>query len=151
MPNIATVLKAEIARIARKVAKSEIEKLQFSASQQRKQIVDLKRQIAGLEKSIRAGSKLAKKTDAKSTPDTESGESDRQVRFSATRLAAQRKRLGLSANDFGRLIGVSGQSIYKWESKGVRPRQSQILAIADARKLTKAEAIVRLAQMPAVA
>jgi len=37
-----------------------------------------------------------------------------QRRFSPARLAATRKKLGLSAADFGALIGVSGQSIYKW-------------------------------------
>lgn len=150
MPNMATVFKAEIARIARKEVKGEMEKLQSAVSQQRKQIVALKRQVSALEKALQTGSKLTNRSVAPAVSNSDGSESERQVRFSASRLVAQRRKLGLSANNFGRLIGVSGQSIYKWESKGVRPRQSQILAIANARQLTKAEALERLARIPDV-
>lgn len=67
-----------------------------------------------------------------------------QIRFSPHRFANQRQKLGLSAADMGRLIGVSGQSIYKWEAGKSRPRPQQLQAIAALRKLGKREAKRRL-------
>lgn len=136
MPNIATALKEEISRIARKELKGEVERLRKSAIQQRKDIAALKRQLAGLEKAIKVKSRGAAKGAA--TDDRAGGEDGSPARrFSATRLAAQRKKLGLSADDFGKLIGASGQSVYKWESGNTRPRAAQLEAIAKARELGK--------------
>ena len=53
---------------------------------------------------------------------------------------ALRQRLGLSAAAMGTLLGVTAQSIYKWEDGKARPRASQLQAIAAARKLGKREA-----------
>jgi hypothetical protein len=39
-----------------------------------------------------------------------------RLRFSPTRFLTLREKLGLSAADMGKLMGVSGQSVYKWES-----------------------------------
>jgi transcriptional regulator with XRE-family HTH domain len=66
------------------------------------------------------------------------------VRFSAKSLAAQRKRLGLSAAALARLLGVSALSVYKWESGNTRPRAKQIQAIAALRGMGKREAAQRL-------
>jgi len=38
---------------------------------------------------------------------------------------AQRKRLGLSAADYAKLIGVSSLTVYNWEHGRTRPRQSR--------------------------
>lgn len=38
-------------------------------------------------------------------------------RFSATRFAAQRAELGLSGAFYGTLVGMSGATIYLWESR----------------------------------
>ena len=70
-----------------------------------------------------------------------------QRRFSAARLAAQRRKLGLSAADFATLLGVSGQSVYKWEHGESRPRAKQIEAIAALRGIGKREAAERLAKL----
>jgi DNA-binding transcriptional regulator YiaG len=69
------------------------------------------------------------------------------LRFRASGLAGHRKRLGLSASDFGSLLGVSGQSVYKWEAGEVKPRRSQLQAIAAVRKLGRREAEARLAAL----
>ena len=68
-------------------------------------------------------------------------------RFSATGLAAQRKRLGITAAEMGVLVGVSGQSIYKWEQQKATPRTSQLPALRAALKLGKREATSRLAEL----
>lgn len=47
-------------------------------------------------------------------------------RFSAARLAAHRTKLGLSAAGYGRLVGMSGATIYLWEQGERRPRPEQV-------------------------
>ncbi len=56
----------------------------------------------------------------------------RSVRFSAKGLRAQRKRLALSAGNFGRLVGTSAQSVYNWEHEKAVPRAAQVTAIRQA-------------------
>ena len=72
---------------------------------------------------------------------------DRRVRFTAAGLAANRKRLGLSAADFGRLVGTTGQSIYAWEGGSATPRAKNLAAIAELRSLGKKAVAARLAAL----
>ena len=65
--------------------------------------------------------------------------------------SAQRKRLGLSAADFGKLSGVTGHTIYSWEHGTSRPRSAQLAAFAAVRALGKTEATARLEEMRALA
>ena len=67
--------------------------------------------------------------------------------FSTKSLASQRRRLGLSAEDIGRLVGASSQSVYNWEAGKARPRNSQIPAIAALRILGRRTAVAHLAAM----
>ncbi len=142
MPNIGSVLKSEISRVSRKELRSETAALRKSVSQYRSQIADLKRRLQALEQQVRRlgrGGRSAKAADDE--VDVESGS---QLRFSAKGLAAQRKRLGLSAASVARLLGVSALSVYKWESGKTRPRAKQIEAIATLRGLGKREVARRL-------
>ncbi len=61
----------------------------------------------------------------------------------------QRERLGLSADDFGKLLGVSAQSIYNWEHEKARPRAEQLSKVAALRGIGKREAKARLEQLGA--
>ena len=61
--------------------------------------------------------------------------------------AAGLEKLGLSAKDYGKLVGVSGLSIYNWESEKTRPRDSQLAKIVAVRGMGKREALKRLEQM----
>ena len=143
MPNIAAVLKDEIARIARKEARAQTAEFKKASAQYRAHIAALRRRIDELERQLKRANKSAAREDA-----AEDGE-DQGVsrRFSATRLAAQRRKLGLSAADFATLIGVSGQSVYKGEHGEARPRARQLEAIAALRGIGKREAAARLAEM----
>ncbi len=69
------------------------------------------------------------------------------VRFVAKGLRSTRERLGLSQADFGKLVGVSAQSIYNWESEKARPRGAQIAKLAALRGIGKREAAERLNQL----
>ena len=144
MPNIASALKAEISRIARKELKSELEAVKKTAASHRREIAALKRRIQELEH----GAKRSGKPRAAAPEQSASGE-DKQLRFSPTRFAAQRKKLGLSAADFSKLLGVSSLSVYKWESGKARPRRAQLEAIAAARGLGKREAAAKLEKLAA--
>lgn len=144
MPNIDSVLKSEIARIARKQIRAELASLKKASSQQRTHLAALRREVEALERGIK---KLSKRTVVASrvTHRSPTSGEERALRFRASGLSSHRKRLGLSAADFGKLLGVSGQSIYKWETGEVRPRRSQLEAIAGVRKLGRREALARLA------
>lgn len=65
-------------------------------------------------------------------------------RFSPTWLAKHRARLGLSAADYGRLVGVSAITIYNWEKGRTRPRPRQLEGLARVRALGRREATERL-------
>lgn len=141
MPDIASTLKAEIARIARKEIRSETEDFKKASAQYRANITALRRRIDLLERQLKRASKQGPQTAEATAAEPEGGV---KRRFSASRLAATRKKLSLSAADFGALIGVTGQSIYKWESGEARPRAKQLEAIASVRSLGKREVAERL-------
>jgi len=144
MPNIAAVLKSEISRIARREVRAETESLKKSSAQHRSQIAALKRHIAALEKLLRQTSR----TGRAASPKSETGESGVSgLRFRAKGFAVHRKRLGLSAAQAGALIGVSGQTIYHWESGKSKPRASQMERIAALRRLNKKQAAAAVAQV----
>lgn len=146
MPNIASVLKAEISRIARKELRAEIEPLKKALIAYRADLSALKSRAGELEKELRRRAKDVAKTSP-TAPALVEDATDTRVRFSAKGLTSQRARLELSAEDCGLLIGASGQSIYNWESGKVRPRGRHLTAIAALKKLGKksaAEALERL-------
>lgn len=135
MANIAALLKSEITRIARKELRAETETIRKATTHYRSEIAALKRRLAELERLV---AKMAKDA-GKPVAGEEAGDTV-QIRYSARSMAAQRKRLGLSAENMGRLIGVSGQTIYGWEAGSSRPRNGQMAAIAAVRKLGRREA-----------
>ena len=143
LPNIASVLRDEIARVARKELRSETEKLKKASAQHRSDIAALKRRIASLEQQVKHLSKKAGKNAVEPDTSAETG----RIRFSAKGFASQRQRLGLSAPEMGALIGVSAQTIYNWEAENSRPRQQQMATIAAVRVLGKKEATARLSAL----
>jgi len=140
MPNLGTVLKAEISRLARKEVRAEVETLRKASGTYRREIAELKRQVAQLERRLKQASKA--RPSAASAPEGE--ETSTRMRFSAKGLQSLRAKLGLSAADFGALAGVSGQSIYHWEQGKSVPRKSQLPKLASLRGLGKKEARARL-------
>ena len=144
MPNIAVVLKEESARLARKEIRAETQEFKKVSAQYRAHIAALRRRVDALERQVKRVGKAA----GRAAPAEDEGkDGDTPRRFSATRLAAQRRKLGLSAADFATLLGVSGQSVYKWEHGEARPRTRQLEAIAALRGVGKREAAERLAKL----
>jgi DNA-binding transcriptional regulator YiaG len=143
MTNIATLLKSEIARVARKEVRSQTAGLKKAVAAYRSEIAALKRRAEESERQLR---RLAK---ARAAPDTAEADAapGKALRFTAKGLATQRKRLGLSAHDCGLLVGASGQSVYNWEDGKARPRAANLVAIAALRSMGKKEAAQRLATL----
>lgn len=139
--NIATALKTEIARVARKELRGDTQQLKKSSVQYRGEIAALKRRLAEVERVV----KMLSKPTRNPATEVASDAAPTRNRFSPAGLATKRNRLGLTADEMGKLIGVSGQSIYKWEQKKSAPRLSQLAAIRSALKLGKREAASRLA------
>jgi DNA-binding transcriptional regulator YiaG len=144
MPNIASVLKSEITRIARKEIRAEVEGLKKSVSGHRTEIAALKRRSESLERELRRLQKSVPKPVP--APIDETGKT---LRFSAKGLASQRQRLELSADAVGLLLGASGQSVYNWEAGKARPRASHLTAIVALRGLSKTQAAEILASRKA--
>lgn len=142
MPNLGSVLKQEIARIARRELKSQIDATRKASAQHRKHIAALRRQIELLERRL---STLAAGKPA--TAPAAAADTDVRIRFAPKGLKSLRERLGLSAERFGKLIGVSGQSIYNWEHRVTTPRTRQLQVLANVRSLGKREALARLEAM----
>ena len=143
MPNIAAVLKEEIARLTRKELRGQSGGLKKASSQHRRDIAALKRQVAKLESKVT----LLEKQLLKKAPASAGGEATTDVRFTAKGLQSQLKRLGLTATDFSKLVGVTPQSIYNWSRGASRPRKEQIASIAALRGMGKKEAQARLRQL----
>lgn len=141
MANIASLLKAEISRIARKEVRTETQTLKKASAQYRSDIAALKRRIAEQDRLI------AKLRKSKPATTAATGENEGpQLRFRPDGFASLRKKLGLSAADMGKLLGVSLQTIYHWEKGQSKPRASQLQGIAEVRKLGKRGAAARLAE-----
>lgn len=134
MPNIASVLKEEVLRLARKEVRREAEGLKKASVQYRSDIAALKRRVATLEKQA---SRADKRAAAARGTEEAAPEEGGQVRFSAKGLAKHRQRLGVSAADMGVLLGVSAQTVYNWETGKSRPRRQQLVAIAALRGMGK--------------
>lgn len=108
MPNVAALLKSEIARVARKEVRTEIEPLRKANTQYRTTIAALKRKVDALEKQLGRAERQSKA--AASAPAADEGEGDGQsLRFRQAGFASLRKKLNISAADMGKLIGVTGQ------------------------------------------
>lgn len=139
MPNIASALKAEISRVARKAIREETSSLKQGIAAYRSEIAALKRRTQALEQQLRRSQKVVTQSTA-----SRQAEEPSNLRFSAKGLATNRQRLGLSLKDFGTLLGASALSVYKWERGEVRPRQRYLAAIAEIRSIGKKKAAARL-------
>jgi DNA-binding transcriptional regulator YiaG len=143
MPNIATVLKEEILRLARKEVRRQTDALKKASAQYRKDIAEMRRRVSDLQRKVTLLERQMPKDISSQVTDADA----QRVRFGAKGMCSQRKRLGLSAADYGKLIGVTGQTIYSWESETSRPRKQQVARIAVLRGIGKREARTRLEQL----
>jgi len=142
MPNLSTVLKEEITRLARKQITAEIGPLKKRLVQQRKVIAALKDEQVAMKRELAALSRRAPAAAAVA-------ETEGKRRFRVDGFRTFRARLGLSARDLARLLEVSEQTIYNWEGAATRPQPSMVEAITALRGLGKRALMARLEKMKA--
>ncbi len=140
MPDVATVLKEEITRLARKEVKQQVAPLNKTLAEQRRTIAGLKREVASLARN----QAFLQQQEKRRLSEAPKASAAKGVRFSPRWVKADRKRLGLSAKDYGLLVGVSAQTIYGWESGKSRPRATALAGWAAVRGVGKREALQRL-------
>jgi len=143
MSNIGSLLKSEIARVARREIRAELTAVKRASAAYRHTIADLKRKISVLEKRATQLERQPKSMvpAGDSSPDAN--------RFQARGFKSLRERLGLSAEKMGKLLGgVSALSVYAWEAGRNKPRKENVAAIAALRTLGKREAEARLSAAP---
>jgi DNA-binding transcriptional regulator YiaG len=141
MTSLAVALKDEIRRLARKEIREQTGSTAQAVARYRREIAQLKRQTQALEKKL-AFLESQERKRLKAPEPVESV--DEGVRFSARSVQAQRRRTGLSAADYGRLVGVSALTIYNWEQGKTRPRKEQLAALVELRGIGKREAQAKL-------
>ncbi|HVF34436.1 MAG TPA: helix-turn-helix domain-containing protein [Candidatus Saccharimonadia bacterium] len=142
MTNFNVLLRQEVSRIARRETRAQTRQMKSASATYRRAIAALKRQVVGQAREIAA----LKRASARAAPAAAADASEGPVRYRAGGVAAHRKRLGLSAESFGRLVGVTGQTIYNWE-RGKRPRLAQLRALSAVRALGRRDAAARLEQL----
>ena len=136
MANLNSVLNERIARLSRKEIKSQTGPARRLVLQHRRDIAVLKRIVATLQKRLAGVEKVATKV-AGSEPAPQLPD---KTRFRVDGLIAHRKRLELSAENYGKLVGVTGLTVYAWESRKSRPRDAQLAKLFTIRGIGKREA-----------
>jgi len=140
MANLASLLNEQIRRLARREIRAQTQKTRRLTAQHRRDLAALKRQVAALARTVA----FLERQERRRVASPPAPHEVKGVRFSARSVKAQRARLGLSAKDFSRLVGVSALTVYSWESGKSRPRQKQLAGLAPVRRLGKREARKRL-------
>jgi DNA-binding XRE family transcriptional regulator len=143
MSNIASAIKNEILRLAKRVVREYVAPIQSATTAHRKQLAALKKQLQELQRQVSQLQRAA----GKNKPPVEAPVGDTQFRFTAKGFQSLRKRLGLTAEELGKLIDVDKQTIYKWEGESSSPRSKHLPAIAELRKIGKREARARLEKL----
>jgi len=147
MTTFAIALKDEIRRLARKEIKAQTGTTTRAVAQYRRQIASLKRLIRNQDRKIDFLSKQGHKSSPSIDPESAVNGS---LRFSARSVKAQRRRTGLSAEGYARLLGVSPLTVYNWENGKTRPRNGQFEALVAIRGLGKREAQAKLNMLKSI-
>jgi len=142
MPNLQSVLRQEIRRLARKEIRSELEATKKAVAQHRREIAELKRRNKALERTV---SYLESRETKRLKAGPSKAEPPKGTRFSVRSLKAQRRKSGLSQEDYGSLVGVGKMTIYNWESGRIKLGEKHLATLVSLRGIGKREARKRLA------
>jgi DNA-binding transcriptional regulator YiaG len=148
MSNIANVLKAEIARISKREAKSATQGIGKSTVWLRRTVADLKKRLALLEKENKRLAAAMKRYQM-AQPQVPDAEEGKKARFTSRGISAFRRKLRLSQADFGRLLGTTPGTVHLWEKKEgpLNLRDKTKTAILSIRGLGAREAKEKLAEL----
>lgn len=140
MSTIASVLKEEIARLARKEVTAGTVVLRTASAQHRRDTAQLRRQVDAPSKQVTYFERLDKKRAKTPVP-----VANIEVRrFSRRGSRTHRRKVDLSAADYAELVGVTAQTTYSWEQGNSKPRDEQLASLLAVRDLGKHETHKRL-------
>ena len=148
MPDVARVLREEVQRLAKRQVKAGLAPLKRDSVRLKKQVADLRRELTVLTRTSRE--LLARVTAVVAAKETEvATERAATLRPTSKSLVRLRRRLDLTQVELGSLLGVSGQAVLNWESKGsrVRMRRANLAALAGVQTIGRREARRRLERM----
>ena len=140
MPNLSTILKDEISRLARKEIRSQMGATKKAVGHYRSEIAALKRQTLAQARKI----SFLEGQEKKRLSGSDATTSEQTGRFSAKWLRSHRERLGVSAEDYGKMVGVSGKTVYNWEQGKSKPLRKQLTGLVSVRGLGKREVLRRI-------
>lgn len=148
MPNIASVLKQEITRLAAKEVRIAINPLRKEKVALKKAVRDLRARVDLLEQEaqlLKAEQDRSKKLVIGALPAKELA-----IRITAKGMRSMRKKLRLTQTEFATLLGVSTPAVSQWEKKtgALKVRDETKKAIFGVRDLGAREARRRLDGMP---
>jgi len=151
MPNVASVLKEEIRRLARKEAKLLIAPLKRALRQERKARTSMRKQLSSEAKA--AGLAARKAAASSAVAPAASAGKTRGGRALADgwrkdTVRSTRKALGLTQGQFAKLVGVSQITVSFWENGRSTPRLTQQTAVLAAREGGRDKALTKLGLPP---
>ena len=141
MPDVQSVFREEIRRLARKEVRSELEATRKAVAQHRREIAGLKRRSKALEQTV---SYLQSRETKRLRAEPSKDEPPKGTRFSVRSLKAQRRKSGLSQEAYASLVGVSKLTVYNWESGRTKPGGKHLAKLVTIRGIGKREAKKRL-------
>ncbi|MBN1555131.1 MAG: helix-turn-helix domain-containing protein [Phycisphaerae bacterium] len=146
MANIMKALKDEIARVAKRELKKDMLRVRQDTIWLKKNVADLKRRVVVLERENRLLRVKSTRLEKETTPPVENLQ---KMRITGKMIRSLRKRLGIAQIDLGKLLGVSGQSVYQWERKDdrLRLRETTKTALQRIRQMGKREVQAELEKL----
>ena len=115
MPNMVKTLRDEITRLARKEVKSSVTKVHKPTVQLKRNVAVLKRIVASIQKDNKRFSAMLDKIVV--AQPTQPPELTTKARLTGKGIRSLRRKLRLSQAEFGRLIGVTAQTVVNMEKK----------------------------------
>lgn len=145
MPNLAQAFKTEIARISRKEARSIADSTKTILDRQKNKLSALEQRVFALEAELKRLTSQATvmPTEQRGEEDSDQG---KRIRVTSKGIRSLRRKLGLSRQEFARLLDTSPQSIYLWENKDgpVKMRSKTMSAFVVVREMGAREAKTKL-------
>jgi transcriptional regulator with XRE-family HTH domain len=125
MPNVNAIINEQIRRLARREIRANTRSVKKATGQYRHAIAELRKQIAALTRRL---GYIEKRPAAHAGDGAAITGPEDTSRFRSVGVKAHRAKLGLSAKEYGKLVGVSALTIYHWEQGKARPRNKAAAA-----------------------